>query len=175
MSESPIVYVCRAFLHCVLSECTINLSVESFCRCSTTTLKKFRWSQKAGSAEQFKEGGTHGQSWSELKSTLLLLPRHSISHWTFICMPATCQEHTTDTLSIKMSKRGNGSSSTLQGWLTTANRNYRSMSVVQSQPPSWQGQLLCIELHDTVLGHLPHLVLPVQGQPRHFYTSPWQW
>lgn len=106
----------------------------------------------------------HSQSWSELKTTFLLLPRHSISHCVFVCTPAACQDHTTDTLSIKMSKWGNGSSSTLQGWLTTANRTYRSMSVAQSQPSSCQGQLVRTELHVTMLGHLPCLVLPVQGQ-----------
>ena len=30
MSESPTSYVCKVFLHCVLSECTTNLSVASF-------------------------------------------------------------------------------------------------------------------------------------------------
>lgn len=56
MSEASSIYICRVVLHCVLPECTANLSVASFWRCTTTTtIKKFSRSQRAGSAGQFKE------------------------------------------------------------------------------------------------------------------------
>lgn len=93
-------------------------SVASLWRCTTiTNPKKFIWSQRKGSAEQFKEGGTYGQSHWELESTLLL--RHSMSRWIFDCVLATCQEHTSDTLSIIISKWGSGSPLALQVQLTT--------------------------------------------------------
>lgn len=110
------------FFYHVLSERTTNLFVMRCWSTATTTLKKFSWSQRSGSAEQFKEGGTHGQSWPPKAQHITL----------GLCMPATCQEHTTP--SIKMSKWGNWSSSVLQGLLTTANRSCRGISVVQSQP-----------------------------------------
>lgn len=64
----------------------------SLWRCTTTSssLRRFLWSQRRGSAEQFKEGGTYGQSRWELESTLLL--RHSMSPWIFVHVPATSQE-----------------------------------------------------------------------------------
>lgn len=126
----------------------------------------------AGAREQVLQGSLRKkQSWSELKNILVLFPRHSISRWVFACLQLV--RNIQLILSIKMSKWGNRSSSALQGWLTTADRSFR-MSVAQPQPPSWQGQLVCTELHDTVLGRLPCLVLPVQGQTRHSYTSPRQ-
>lgn len=128
-----------------------------------TNLKKFIWSQRKGSAEQFKKGGAYVQSGWELESMLLL--RHSSASSVtldIVHVLATCQERAADTLPIKNSKCGSGSPSALQVQLTTANRSCRNMPEAQSQPHSWQDQFALSSMTLSSDDYLACLTLPGQ-------------